>query len=75
MPTLTFYVTDDVAKQLEQVLAKRSKRSGVTVSRGDLLTPIIKALHAEEYPKKPAKPAAHYVGAVPAPAAETAVQP
>lgn len=51
MPTLTFYVTDDVAVQLQQVLRKRSQATGVKVSRGDLITPFVKKLHKQEFAK------------------------
>lgn len=50
MPTLTFYVTDDVAKKLEKVIAKRADAIGIKVSRGDIITPHIKKLYKQEFP-------------------------
>lgn len=63
MPTITFYVTDEVAKQLERVIIRRSKKMGITVSRGDLLTPHIRNLYKQEFPKNGnGNGGAHYVG-------------
>lgn len=64
MPTLTFYLKDDVAKQLERVIVKRSRKLGITVSRGDLLTPHIRNLYKQEFPKNGnGNGKAHIVGA------------
>ena len=48
MPTLTFYATDEVAKQLETIIARQSARLGFTVSRGDVLVPHIKNMYRDE---------------------------
>jgi hypothetical protein len=51
MPTLTFYVTDDVAMQLEKVIEKQTEKLGFVVSRGDIIVPHIKKLYQREFPK------------------------
>jgi hypothetical protein len=61
MPTITFYATDEVAKQLERVIIRRSKKTGTTVSRGDLLVPHIRNLYKQEFPKN-GNGGAHFVG-------------
>lgn len=50
MPTLTFYVTDDVAMQLEKLIARKSEKLGFVVSRGDIIVPHIKKLYKQEFP-------------------------
>ena len=52
MPTITLYVTEEVKKQLTQVIERHSKRVGFKVSRGDILAPYIKRLHSVEFSKK-----------------------
>lgn len=42
MPTLTFYVTEEVKDKLEKLIEIRSKRLGFVVSRGDIIVPHIK---------------------------------
>lgn len=59
MPTLTFYATDEVVEQLDKVIKRRSKLSGISVSRGDILVPYIKSLYRAEFPKNGK---AHIVG-------------
>jgi len=57
MPTLTFYVTDDVAVQLEKVIQKRTEKLGFVVSRGDIIVPHIKKEFKKEFPN-----GAHWIG-------------
>ena len=45
MPTLTFYVTDDVAKQLDDLVEFQTREQDRKVSRGDVLTPAIKKMY------------------------------
>jgi len=65
MPTLTFYATDDVAAQLERIIKRRTKLSGISISRGDILVPYIKHLYHTEFPKN-GNGKAHIVGQPPA---------
>ena len=59
MPTLSFYVNDEVAMQLEKVIKKQSSRLGFVVSRGDIIVPHIKKLYKREFPNGNG---AHYIG-------------
>jgi len=61
VPTLTFYVTDEVARQLEKVIARRSEKLGFVVSRGDILVPHIKDEYKKEFPKNGTAPKAEPV--------------
>ena len=61
MPTITLYVTEEVKKQLTQVIKQRSKKTGIRVSRGDILSPYIKNLYGSEFPKN-GNGKAHIVG-------------
>jgi hypothetical protein len=56
MPTLTFYVTQEVAMQLERLIERKTKKLGFPVSRGDIIVPHIKKEFNKEFSE------AHWIG-------------
>ncbi len=62
MPTITFYATEEVKEQLDKLTKRRSKLSGNSVSRGNILVPYIKYLYHTEFSKSGNSKKAHVVG-------------